>query len=174
MSRMLSVVLVLFVSLSASADPPTVARTRNALSDVMMSAGELSKEAQRDAEVLRLLREAARSLDDWQANNAVSRASDQIGRAEQIAAQPPYDPRVRKAVASARAITDPAHASPSAEDLQRLRGLLQARSIDTMRAVVAEDVTMLAQLAAQLAEVSSMVTKAVAAATSTSVGSRSE
>lgn len=168
MLRTIAFATLFVVASTALADPAAATRARNALNDVMAASTELSKQAQRDVEVLRLMRDAARSLDDFQVNNAISKALDDIHKAEQFASQPPYTPEVRKAVALARRIVEPAQSSPSAEILPKLRAQLEGGPIETLRAVVGDDVNLLAQVAVQLADASNLVTKAVAAASTRS------
>ena len=174
MVRRLMLLVALTAAASAGADPIIVSRARNSVADLTNTVNVLVKEAQRDAEVLRYLREAARSLDDWQKNNAVAGALTNITRAEQLAAQPPITPRVTQAVTIARQIVAPARESAMSADLLKLRGELQSRPIEQMRGIVAEEVGVLADLAAQLSDVSSTLTKSVAASTSTTLGSKSQ
>jgi hypothetical protein len=169
------VLLLTLFPMTLGADDRSVALARNSLDNLLLTSSELSKEAQRDGEILRLLREASRSLDDWQKNNAVSKALDNISKAEQLVRQPPVaNPRVRLAVMAARQIVAPAKESAMSVDLAKLRGALQARPIEQMREVVAGEISVLARLATQVSDVSGILTKAVAAASATTLGAKGE
>jgi hypothetical protein len=162
--------LLLFAATSAAADPIMANRARMMVENLNAAVTDLTKEAQHDAEVLRLLREASKSLDDFQKNNAVEKAMDNIGKAERLGGTP----RVTQAVLFAKKIVEPARESAMSADFPKMRAELQARPIEMMRGIVAEEVGGLAQIAAQLSDVSGAVTHAIAAATSTTLGSKAE
>jgi hypothetical protein len=162
--------LLLFAATSAAADPIIANRARMMLENVNAAVADLNKEAQHDAEVLRLLREASRSLDDFQKNSAVQKAMDNISRAERLGGTD----RVTQAVFAAKKIVEPAKESAMSADFVKMRAELQARPIEMMRGIVADEVSVLAQIAAQLSDVSGTVTHAMAAATSTTLGSKAE
>ena len=156
-------------ALTARADQQSIYRIRGLLDDLGRLTTDLAKEASRDAEILRRLVDAARALDDWQKNNGVSKALDAIGKAEQLAAQPP-NPRVMKLVKNARDIVQPAHDSPMNIDQMRLRSELRARAIEPMRQVVSEDIGALARVTSQLTDVTNVVAKAMASASAAALG----
>lgn len=175
MIRRLAIALLVLVPILARADQRNANVARNSLSDLLASATELSKEAQRDAEVLKLIREAARSLDDFQQNAAVSKALDNIGKAEQLLRQQPIaSQRVAQAVIFACEIVTPAKESPTSVDLSKIRAELHSRPIEQLRGVVAEEISVLARTASQVAEVSGILTRAVASASTSSLGGRGE
>jgi hypothetical protein len=174
MIRRLAVVIVLMASLAATvrADQRAATIAGNALDDLLRASSDLAKEVQRDGEILRLLRDASRALDDFQSNTAVSKALDNIGKAEQLAAQ--SSPRVGIAVKMARSIVGPAADSPSSADLPKMREQLRSRPIEQMREVVAEEISVLARLATKVSDVSGLMTKAVASASATTLGVKGE
>ena len=139
MKRTCAKIVVMLFALTARADPQSVARLRYLLDDILRLSTDVSKEATRDAEILRRLVDAARALDDWQKNNGVSKALDAIGKAEQLATQTPQNRRVVKLVKNARDIVVPARESTMNIDQMKLRGELRARAIEPMRQVVAEE-----------------------------------
>lgn len=168
--RLSSLVVVLFlVAANASAiDPQTLARARRSMDDLNRVSSDIAQATQRDAEILRHLRAAARGLDDWQKNVAVSKAADSISKAVQLSAR--SSERVRQAVGAAKEIIEPAKASPNGADLSKLRAELHARPIEQMRQVVGEEMDVLARISTQVADIASILTKAVADASSATLG----
>jgi hypothetical protein len=174
MIRRSMIVAVMLIASVAAADPISVSRARNSLADLTAMANDLAKEAQRDAAVLAYLREAAKSLDDWQQNNAVAGAMNNIGQAGKLAAQAPVSPRVVQIVSAAKEIVEPATHSAMTADLQKIRGELLARPVEQMRGIVAEEIGVLAQMAAKVSDISGILTKSVAASTAVTLGTKSE
>jgi hypothetical protein len=174
MIRRLAVVIVMMFSLAATvrAEQRAAATANNALNDLLRASTDLANEAQRDGEILRLLRDASRALDDFQQNTAIAKALENIRKAEQLAAQ--SSQRVAIAVQMAKSIVGPAADSPSSADLPKLREQLRSRPIEQMREVVAEEIGLLARLAARVSDVSGLMTKAVASASATTLGVKSE
>jgi hypothetical protein len=170
MKRTLTAVAVMLFALAARADQQSIYRIRGLLDDLGRITTDLAKEANRDAEILRRLTDAARALDDWQKNNGVSRALDAIGKAEQLAAQQPLSPRVQKIVKNARDIVQPAHDSPMNIDQMKLRGELRGRAIEPMRQIVSEDIGALARVTSQLTDVTNVIAKAMASASVAALG----
>jgi lipopolysaccharide biosynthesis regulator YciM len=170
MKRTLTAVAVMLFALTARADQQSIYRIRGLLDDLGRITTDLAKEANRDAEILRRLTDAARALDDWQKNNGVSRALDAIGKAEQLAAQWPLSPRVQKIVKNARDIVQPAHDSPMNIDQMKLRGELRGRAIEPMRQIVSEDIGALARVTSQLTDVTNVIAKAMASASVAALG----
>jgi hypothetical protein len=170
MKRTLTAVAVMLFALTARADQQSIYRIRGLLDDLGRITTDLAKEANRDAEILRRLTDAARALDDWQKNNGVSRALDAIGKAEQLAAQQPLSPRVQKIVKNARDIVQPAHDSPMNIDQMKLRGELRGRAIEPMRQIVSEDIGALARVTSQLTDVTNVIAKAMASASVAALG----
>ncbi|HEV2722275.1 MAG TPA: hypothetical protein VG323_19810 [Thermoanaerobaculia bacterium] len=170
MKRTFAVMAVMLFVLAARADQQSVARLRYLLDDLGRLSVDVSKDATRDAEILRRLVDAARALDDWQKNNGVSKALDAIGKAEQLATQTPPNPRVVKLVKNARDVVEPARESTMNIDPMKLRGELRARSIEPMRQVVAEDIGSLARITSQLTDVTNMIAKAMASASAAALG----
>ena len=170
MKRTLTAVALMLFALTARADQQSIYRIRGLLDDLGRITTDLAKEANRDAEILRRLTDAARALDDWQKNNGVSRALDAIGKAEQLAAQPPLNPRVQKLVKNAREIVQPAHDSPMNIDQMKLRGELRGRAIEPMRQIVSEDIGALARVTSQLTDVTNVIAKAMASASAAALG----
>jgi hypothetical protein len=171
MNRRLSflvVVLLLAAANVAAIDPQTLARARRSMDDLNRISTDIAQETQRDAEILRHLRAASRGLDDWQKNVAVSKAADSISKAVQLAAR--SSQRVKQAVQVAQEIIGPAKASPNGADLVKLRAELHARPIEQMRLVVAEEMDVLARISTQVADIASILTKAVADASSSTLG----
>ena len=166
--------LLMVVAGSAAADPITIARARNSLADLTAAANELAKEAQRDAAVLAYLREAAKSLGDWQQNNGISSAMMNIEQAKKLAEQSPSSPRVTQIVFAAKQIMEPATHSSMSADLPKLRGDLQAGPVEQMRAIVAEEIGTLAQLASKVSDISGILTKSVASSTGVTLGTKAE
>jgi lipopolysaccharide biosynthesis regulator YciM len=169
MKRTLTAVALMLLALAARADQASIYRIRGLLDDLGRLTTDLTKEANRDAEILRRLVDASRALDDWQKNNGVSKALDAIGKAEQLAAQPP-NPRVMKLVKNARDIVEPARESTMNIDQMKLRGELRARAIEPMRQVVSEDIGALARVTSQLTDVTNVVAKAMASASAAALG----
>lgn len=174
MMRSLLVMMVLVCTIpTAQADSRALVQARNALNDLQNAANELAREAQRDAEILRLLSDASRSLDDWQKNNALAGAQEMASKADQLAGRPPFpNPQVRQATRAARAILEPAQESPMTADLQKLREQLEARPIRWMRDVVADETGELADLTTQVTAVSGILAKALAGTSSAILGRR--
>jgi hypothetical protein len=170
MKRTLTVAAVMLFALTARADQQSIFRIRGLLDDLGRITTDLAKEANRDAEILRRLVDAARALDDWQKNNGVSRALDAIGKAEQLAAQQPLNPRVQRIVKAAREIVQPAHDSPMNIDQMKLRGELRGRAIEPMRQIVSEDIGALARVTSQLTDVTNVIAKAMASASAAALG----
>lgn len=170
MKRTFAAVTMMLFALTARADTQSVARLRYLLDDLGRLSVDVSKDATRDAEILRRLVDAARALDDWQKNNGVSKALDAIGKAEQLAAQTPPNPRVVKLVKNARDIVEPARESTMNIDQMKLRNELRARSIEPMRQVVAEDIGTLARITSQLTDVTNTIAKAMASASAAALG----
>lgn len=170
MRRTMAVAAMLLFALAARADQQTVFRVRGLLDELGRLTTDLSKEAMRDAEVLRRLVDAARALDDWQKNNGVSKALDAIGKAEQLAAQQPANPRVTRLCQAARAIVEPARESTINIDPTRIRGELRGRSIEPMRQIVSEDIGALARVTSQLTDVTNVIAKSTASASAAALG----
>ena len=171
MNRRFFVALFLITTtFTIRADQRSSTNARNALTDLIASANELSKEAQRDGEVLRLIEDSARSLDDFQVNKAVTDAMQAIVRAERVSAA--SSPAVKKAIADARKIVEPASESLATANLAKMRDDLYAKPISQLRAVLAEDINELAFTASQVADVSGILTRAVAAASAASLGKK--
>lgn len=93
-----------------------------------------------------------------------------INKAEQLAGQQPFNPRVRQAVSAAKDIIAPAKESPAGADLAKIRAQLHARPIELMRDVVAEDLQILASLTTQVADLSSVIARGVAGASGAVLG----
>jgi hypothetical protein len=161
---------VMLLALTARGDQQGSYRAKNLINDLVAVSTELSKEAMRDAEVLRRLVDAARALDDWQQHAAVSKALDAIGKAEQLAAQPPFNPRVQRVVRLAREAVQPAQNSSMNIDQMKIRNELRGRSIEPMRQIVSEDIGTLARLTSQLTEITNLVAKATASASAAALG----
>jgi len=170
MKRTLTAVAVMLFALTARADQQSIYRIRGLLDDLGRLTTDLAKEANRDAEILRRLVDAARALDDWQKNNGVSKALDAIGKAEQLAAQQPPNPRVMKLVKNAHDIVQPARESTMNIDQMKLRGELRGRAIEPMRQIVSEDIGALARVTSQLTDVTNVVAKAMASASAAALG----
>jgi len=170
MKRTFVVIAALLIAVTAQADPQTVFRLRALLDDLGRMSTDLTKEANRDAEILRRLTDAARALDDWQKNNGVSKAMDNIGKASQLAAQSPQNPKVTRIVQIAQEIVAPAKESSMNIDQMKLRGELRARCIEPMRQVVAEDIGGLARVTSQLTDVTNVIAKAMASASAAALG----
>ena len=170
MKRTLALIAAMLFAVNASADQAAAYRAKNLMNDLLAVSTDLSKEAIRDAEVLRKLIDAARALDDWQQSSAVSKALDNIAKAEQLAGQGPFNPRVQYAVRMARQIVQPAHDSPMNIDQMKIRNDLRSRSVDPMRQVVAEEINTLARLMSQLSEISGLVAKSVASSSAAALG----
>ena len=167
--RLMVLLLIAFaVATPGHADQRSAAQARFALDTLLQSTTDLTKEAQRDGEILRLLREASRNLDNWQPNTAISKALDNIGKAQQLAGA--SSQRVQEAVLAAKQIVEPAKESPSSADLPKIREQLRARPIEQMREVVANEISLLARLATQVSDISGLITKAVASASATTLG----
>ena len=166
---MAAAALLLF-ALAARADQQTVFRVRGLLDELGRLTTDLSKEAMRDAEVLRRLVDAARALDDWQKNNGVSKALDAIGKAAQLASQQPPNPRVVRLCQVAHDIVAPARESTINIDPTRIRGELRARSIEPMRQIVSEDIGALARVTSQLTDVTNVIAKSTASASAAALG----
>lgn len=138
----------------------------NAIRNLQSASSELARAADRDAEVLRVLIEATRAMDDWQKNNAMAAALERVGKAEQYVRQLPMaDPRIRKAVVEARALLEPAQKSPTSTDLHKLRQDFHRGPVNLTREVVAEEIADLARPSTQLADTSALISKALAGAT---------
>lgn len=164
-------VTILFLSLlwaaSARADQANLSRAQMHMRSLQESVQALAREADRDAEVLRVLVEAGRAMDDWQKNNAIASALERVTKAEQYVRQPPpADFRIRNAVSGARELLEKAKESPSMVDLQQTRNEFHRRSVGPTREVVAKEIHDLAQLSTQLADASALISRALAGATS--------
>jgi len=170
MKRTLAAMAVMFFAVTASADQQAAYRAKNLMNDLLAVSTDLSKEAIRDAEILRRLIDAARALDDWQQNTAVAKALDHIHKAEQLAAQPPVNPRVSALVRWAREAVQPAQNSPMNVDQMKIRSELRTRSIEPMRQVAAEEINLLARLTSQLTDITNVVAKSMASASGTALG----
>jgi len=170
MKRTVAAVAVMLCAMTARADAQASYRAKNLINDLLAVSTDLSKEAMRDAEVLRRLIDAARALDDWQQQAAVSKALDAIGKAEQLAAQPPFNPRVQILVQRARDAVKPAQASSMNIDQQKIRNELRARAVEPMRQIVSEDIGTLARLTSQLTDITNNVAKATASASAAALG----
>ena len=167
---MAALTLMMVCAATARADAGQSYRAKNLINDLLAVSTELSKEAMRDAEVLRRLIEAARALDDWQQNAAVSKALDAIAKADQLAHQPPFNPRVQILVQRAYDAVKPAQNSSMNIDQMKIRNELRGRSVEPMRQIVSEDIGTLARLTSQLTDITNNVAKATAAASATALG----
>lgn len=170
MKKAMAALTLMLCAATARADSGQAYRAKNLINDLLQVSTELSKEAMRDAEVLRRLIDAARALDDWQQNAAVSKALDAIGKAEQLAAQPPFNPRVKILVDRARAAVAPAQSSTMNIDQQKIRNELRGRAVEPMRQIVSEDIGTLARLTSQLTDITNNVAKATASTSATALG----
>jgi hypothetical protein len=170
MKRAMAALTLMLCAATARADSGQSFRAKNLINDLLSVSTELSKEATRDAEVLRRLIDSARALDDWQQQAAVSKALDAIGKAEQLAAQPPFNPRVQILVQRARDAVKPAQSSTMNIDQQKIRNELRARSVEPMRQIVSEDIGTLARLTSQLTDITNNVAKATASASAAALG----
>ena len=166
MNRCLGFLLTALIASAAQAQPRLMAQAENAIRNLQAASSELAKVADRDAEVLRVLIEAGRALDDWQKNNAMAKALERVGTAEQYVSRPPSaDRRILRAVAQARVLLEPAQQSPTSADLQKLRQDFHRGPVSLTREVVAEEIADLARLSTQLADTSALISKALAGAT---------
>jgi hypothetical protein len=174
MKRVLLFLAIVVCTISTvQADSRAVAQAKNALNDLQSAATELAREAQRDAEILRLLSDANQNLDDWQKNSALADALERVTKAEQLAGRPPFSqPRIRQAVRVAREILEPAQKSPMTADLQKLREQMNLRPISWVRDVVADETSELADLTTQVTAVCGVLAKALAGTSSAMLGRR--
>jgi hypothetical protein len=163
-------IAALLIAMTARADTQASYRAKNLINDLLSVSTDLSKEAMRDAEVLRRLVDAARALDDWQQHAAVSKALDAIAKAQQLAAQQPFNPRVTQLVQRAYDVVHPAQSSSMNIDQQKIRNELRARAIEPMRQIVSEDIGTLARLTSQLTDITNNVAKATSAASAAALG----
>src|ERR1044071_1146762 len=170
MKRTMAAMAVMLFALTARADQQTVYRLRALLDDLGRFSADLTKEANRDAEILRRLTDAARALDDWQKNNGVSKGMDAIGKAQQLATQQPQNPKVQRIVQAAHDIVAPARESSMNIDQMKLRGELRGRCMEPMRQVVPEDIGGLARVTSQLTDVTNVIAKAMASASAAALG----
>src|ERR1043165_3626279 len=155
MKRTVAAVAVMLCAMTARADAQASYRAKNLINDLLSVSTDLSKEAMRDAEVLRRLVDAARALDDWQQHAAVSKALDAIAKAQQLAAQQPFNPRVTQLVQRAYDVVHPAQSSSMNIDQQK---------------IVSEDIGTLARLTSQLTDITNNVAKATSAASAAALG----
>jgi hypothetical protein len=163
-------VMLILCAATARADAQGAYRAKNLMNDLVAVSTDLAKEALRDAEILRRLVDAARALDDWQQQAAVSKALDAIHKAEQLAGQPPFNPRVQILVQRALDAVKPAQSSTMNIDQQKIRNDLRARSIEPMRQIVSEDIGTLARLTSQLTDITNVVAKATSATSAAALG----
>jgi hypothetical protein len=170
MKRMIAAAVLMLWAATARADAQASYRAKNLINDLLSVSTDLSKEALRDAEILRRLIDAARALDDWQQNAAVSKALDAIHKAEQLAGQPPFNPRVQILVQRAYDVVKPAQSSTMNIDQQKIRNELRARAIEPMRQIVSEDIGTLARLTSQLTDITNTVAKATSTASAAALG----
>lgn len=170
MKRAIAAIAVMLCAWTARADAQASYRARNLINDLLSVSTDLSKEAMRDAEILRRLVDAARALDDWQQHAAVSKALDAIAKAQQLAGQQPFNPRVTQIVQRAYDIVHPAQSSSMNIDQMKIRAELRGRAIEPMRQIVSEDIGMLARLTSQLTDITNNVAKATASASAAALG----
>src|ERR1043165_9119776 len=150
MKRTVAAVAVMLCAMTARADAQASYRAKNLINDLLSVSTDLSKEAMRDAEVLRRLVDAARALDDWQQHAAVSKALDAIAKAQQLAAQQPFNPRGTQLVQRAYDVVPPAQRRSVNIDQKKTRNGPRARAMEPMRQIVSEDIGTLARLTSQL------------------------
>lgn len=156
-------VALFVVASQLSADQQAVTRARHSLNELQLLTTQLAKESQRDAEVLRLLTDAARSLDDWQTNAAFAEAVENVAKAQQLVDRAPAaTPELRQAVVAAREILDDIAADPSAANWAKVRTDLHERSLDRVRNIVSEEMHALATLAVLVSDVIADLTEALA------------
>lgn len=158
-----ALLFLFLLSRDVLADTQQVSRARASLQELQTLTTELAKESARDAEVLRLLSDAARSLEDWQTNAAYSQAVDDVGKAEQLIGRPPaVNPTLRQAVTAAREVIESIKDDPSAADWAVVRTTFHNRALDPAREVVSEEMHSLATLAVYVSDVIADLTEALA------------
>jgi hypothetical protein len=169
MNRIFGLLVAIALASDAFAvDRTTFFRAQRMLDDLNHLSTGAAQVVHRDADILRHLRAASRALDDWQKHVAVSKAADNISKAVQLSAQ--SSGAVRKICNDAAEIIGPAKSSPQSADLMQLRDALQNGPVEAMRTVVAEEMDVLARISTRMSELSSILTKAIADASSATLG----
>ena len=130
---------------------------------------DLSKETQRDAEILRLLSEAGKSLDDWQKNNAIATAFAKCSKAEQLSAGQPVNPRVVQLARGARQLLQAAQDSPSTTDMQKTREQLR-KPAAAMVEILSGEVSDLAHLLRSVSDVNESIGEIISTASAAVAG----